>query len=102
MDFRLTAEQSAMVEMASGLAARADPDPSVTWEEAGRFPWEFMAELAAQDLTGIDLPGRVGGQGLELIDAVLALAAVAETAPHLADAVQAANFGAVRPVAAFG
>lgn len=41
-------------------------------------------------------------RGLDLIDAVLALAAVAETAPHLADAVQAANFGAVRQIAAFG
>ena len=101
MDFRLSDEQQAMVEMAAGLAARAAPDPAVTWEDAGEFPWAFMATLADHGLTGIDLPERVGGQGLGLIDSVLVLAAVAEVAPHLADAVQAANFGAVRQIAAF-
>jgi alkylation response protein AidB-like acyl-CoA dehydrogenase len=101
VDFALTEEQEAIVETARGLAARHG-GPTVTWEDAGEFPWSFMRVLAKHGLTGVDLPESVGGQGLALVDAVLAIVAVAETAPQLADAVQAANFGAVRQIARFG
>lgn len=102
MDFTLTPEQQEMVEMAAGLARRAQPDPYVSWEEAGEFPWDFMGEIAEHGLAGIDIPESKGGQGLALIDSVLAIAAVAQVAPHLADALQATNFGAIRQIAAFG
>lgn len=102
MDFRLSAEQEALIETAGGLARRRAPNPRVTWEEAGEFPWEFCRELARHGLTGIDLPLEVGGQGGGLIDSVLVLETVGRVAPHLADAVQATNFGAVRQIAAFG
>jgi alkylation response protein AidB-like acyl-CoA dehydrogenase len=101
MDFTLSDEQRALVEMASGLAGRHSPDPHVSWEEAGSFPWDFCRELANQGLTGIDIPAERGGQGLTLLDSVLVLEAVGSTAPHLADAVQVTNFGAVRQIAAF-
>lgn len=102
MDFDLTDEQRAITEMAAGLATRNEPDPQVSWEEAGDFPWDFMKELSDHGLTGIDIPESKGGQGLSLFDAVLALSAVAQHAPHLADAVQMGNFGAVRQIASFG
>lgn len=102
MDFTLTSEQRQMTEMASGLAARAGGDEPVTWEEAGRYPWSFMRELAGHGLTGIGIDSDAGGQGLDLVDAVLAIVAVGTAAPHLADAVQATNFGAVQQIARFG
>ncbi|MGV1049500.1 MAG: acyl-CoA dehydrogenase family protein [Solirubrobacterales bacterium] len=102
MDFDLTDEQEALAEMAAGLAVGRAPDPRVSWEEAGEFPWDFARELADHGLTGIDIPEAKGGQGCALIDAILALSAVAQRAPHLADAVQVANFGAIRQIAAFG
>lgn len=102
MNFDLTDEQRAMVEMASGLATRHAPDPHVSWDEAGTFPWDFLEVLARQGLTGVDIPSEKGGQGLDLFDAMLVIGAVAQTAPHLADAVQASNFGAIRQIAAFG
>lgn len=102
MDFTLTPEQRQMTEMASGLAARAAGDEPVTWEEAGRYPWSFMRTLAEHGLTGISIDADAGGQGLDLVDAVLAIIAVGRTAPHLADAVQASNFGAVQQIARFG
>jgi alkylation response protein AidB-like acyl-CoA dehydrogenase len=101
MDFSLSDEQRALVETASGIAARHAPDPHVSWEEAGTFPWEFCRDLAAHALTGVDIPVDRGGQGLALLDSVLVLEAVGSTAPHLADAVQVTNFGAVRQIAAF-
>ena len=102
MNFELSDEQAALAEMAAGLGARREPDPNVSAEEAGEFPWDFARELHEHDLTGIDLPEAKGGQGLDLVDSVLVLSAVAGNAPHLADAVQATNFGAIRQVAAFG
>lgn len=102
MDFKLNDDQRAVVETARGLALRHAKTPSVSWEEAGEFPWEFCRQLAAHGLTGIDIPVDAGGQGGELIDSVLVLEAVGRVGPHLADAVQATNFGAVRQIAAFG
>lgn len=102
MNFELTPEQDALVEMARGLAGRHQPNPYVSWQDAGEFPWDFMRDLSAHELTGIDIREDRGGQGLSLLDSVLVIVAVASTAPHLADAAQAANFGAIRQIAAFG
>jgi alkylation response protein AidB-like acyl-CoA dehydrogenase len=102
MDFTLTDEQQAMVEMAEGLAKAHVHGPSVTWDEAGAFSWEFMRALAKQGLTGIDVAPERGGQGLTLMDSVLVITAVASCAPHLADAVHATNFGAIRQLSTFG
>jgi alkylation response protein AidB-like acyl-CoA dehydrogenase len=102
MDFSLTPEQQAVTDMAYGLAKRHSPHVRVSWDEAGQFPWDFMRELARHGLTGIDIPEDRGGQGLTLLDCVLVIIAVARAGPHLADAVQATNFGAIRQIAQFG
>ncbi len=102
MDFRLNPDQDALVASARGLAQRHAQDPTVSWEEAGQFPWEFCSELAAHGMTGIDLSVDVGGGGGTLMDSVLVLESVGRVGPHLADAVQATNFGAVRQIAKFG
>lgn len=101
MDFTVSDEQRELVEMARGLARRHAPDPHVSWDDAATFPWEFCRSLADHGLTGVDIPVDRGGQGLSLIESVLVLEAVASAAPHLADAVQVTNFGAVRQIAAF-
>jgi alkylation response protein AidB-like acyl-CoA dehydrogenase len=101
MDFTLSDEQRAVVETSRSLARRYAPDVRVSWEDAESFSWEFLEALAGHGLTGIDLPEHIGGQGLTLLDAVFVIEAVARTAPHLADAVHATNFGAIRQVAAF-
>jgi len=101
MDFELTQEQAELVAMAAGLATRQQPTPQVSWKDAGEFPWEFARELAEHGLTGISIPESIGGQGLGLMEAVLVLEAVGSNAPHLADAVQATNFGAIQQIAAF-
>ncbi|MEZ5077565.1 MAG: acyl-CoA dehydrogenase family protein [Solirubrobacterales bacterium] len=102
MNFDPSEEQQALIEMAAGLSRRRAPNPSVAPERTGEFPWDFARELADHDLTGIDIPAAKGGQGLSLLDSILVLGAVARNAPHLGDAVQATNFGAIRQVAAFG
>jgi alkylation response protein AidB-like acyl-CoA dehydrogenase len=101
MEFALSDEQKLVVETSCGLARRYAPAAAVSWDDAQLFSWDFLKALSHHGLTGIDLPEHLGGQGMELIDAVLVIEAVARTAPHLADAVHATNFGAIRQMSAF-
>jgi alkylation response protein AidB-like acyl-CoA dehydrogenase len=97
MDFSLSDEQRDMVAMATRVAndlpEKLDTDG---------YPWETMQLLAEVGLAGIALPPEEGGQGLGLLDAVLAIEAVARARPRAADMLQAMNFGAIRQLAAFG
>lgn len=96
MDFDLTEEQTlfrdtvarlARAELAEGAAARA---------RSGAYPWDVAARLAEVGLIGITADPADGGQGAGLIEAILALQAVAEVCPRSGDVVQAGNFGPIR------
>lgn len=52
-------------------------------------------------LLGLTIPQADGGQGGSLVDAVLAIQAVAAHCPRSADVVQAGNFGAIRTFAEY-
>ncbi|MSQ89537.1 MAG: acyl-CoA dehydrogenase, partial [Betaproteobacteria bacterium] len=58
--------------------------------------------MAAQGLLGIVVAEADGGQGGTLMDAVIAIEAVAAACPRSADVVQAGNFGAIRVLAEYG
>ena len=102
MDFRLTPEQEqfrdsvrrfAEKELAPGARGRA---------HATEYPWDVARRMAAQGLLGITIAEADGGQGGSLIDAVIAIEAVAASCPRSADVVQAGNFGAIRVLAEYG
>ena len=82
MDFRLTPEQQqfrdsvlkfSRNELAAGALARAH-DP--------KYPWDVAKSMAKQGLLGITIREEDGGQGGTLIDAVLAIEAVAAACPR--------------------
>lgn len=98
MDFRLTEEQRALQETAAKIGGSLGKIQ--VSEDA--YPFEYLTTLARYDLTGIDLPESYGGQGLQLIDAILVLEAVTKANPRVGDAVQATNFGPIRQIAALG
>src|SRR5262245_19811261 len=102
MDFRLTSEQQqfrdsvlrfSQKELATGALARAH-DP--------KYPWDVAKKMAKQGLLGIAIREEDGGQGGTLIDAVLAIEAVASACPRSADVIQAGNFGPIRVLAEYG
>ena len=102
MDFRLAPEQQqfrdsvvkfSQKELAAGALARAH-DP--------RYPWDVAKKMAQQGLLGITIPEADGGQGGTLMDAVLAIEAVASACPRSADVIQAGNFGPIRVLAEYG
>jgi alkylation response protein AidB-like acyl-CoA dehydrogenase len=102
MDFRLTAEQQqfrdsvfrfSQKELSPGALQRAH-DP--------KYPWDVSKKMAKQGLLGITIAEADGGQGGTLIDAVLAIEAVAAACPRSADVIQAGNFGPIRVLAEYG
>jgi len=102
MEFTLSEEQRlfrdsvrafAQKHLAAGALARAH-EPA--------YPFDVARLMAAQGLLGITLAEADGGQGGTLMDAVLAIEAVASVCPRSADVVQAGSFGPVRVLAEFG
>lgn len=96
MDFKLTQEQQiffdsvrkfALAELADGAAERA---------RAKEYPWDIARKFAQMGLLGITFPEADGGNGGSLVDAVLAIRAVAEVCPKSGDVIQACNFGPIR------
>lgn len=101
MDFRLTDEQQmfydtvqrfARAELAEGAAERA---------RAETYPWDVAEKCASMGLLGVTIPESDGGVGGGLVNAILAIQAVAEVCPRSGDVIQAANFGPVRTFAEF-
>src|SRR6185503_15941946 len=66
------------------------------------YPWDVAKLMAKQGLLGIAIAEADGGQGGTLMDAVIAIEAVASACPRSADVVQAGNFGAIRVLAEYG
>lgn len=101
MDFSLTEEQRmfqesvtrfARTELAPGAAERA---------RSHVYPWDIARRMAEMGLMGIALQESDGGMGGTLVDAIIAIQAVAEACPRSADVIQAGNFGPVRTFAEF-
>jgi alkylation response protein AidB-like acyl-CoA dehydrogenase len=96
MDFSLTAEQKAFHDGVRDLAANRLADGALARAHSESFPADVM------DLIGITIPSEDGGRGGTLMEAVLAITAIAEICPRSADVVQAGNFGPIRVLSAFG
>ena len=102
MDFHLTAEQAAFGETVRRFADKHLAGGARERAHSGEYPWAVAKLMAAQGLLGIVIPEADGGQGGTLMDAVIAIEAVAAACPRSADVVQAGNFGAIRVLAEYG
>src|SRR5258707_1037694 len=69
---------------------------------AAAYPWDVAKLMAKQRLLGITIAEADGGQGGTVMDAVIAIEAVASVCPRSADVVQAGNFGPIRVLAEYG
>ena len=96
MDFSFTAEQQAFVDSVRRFARDQLAPGAMERAHAGRFPRNVAQLMAKQGLLGIAFSDEDGGQGGELMDAVLAIQEVALHCPRSADVVQAGNFGPIR------
>jgi len=96
MDFKLTEEQQMFHDMVTRFAKAELAPNAIERATSEEYPWDVAATFAEMGLLGILFDEADGGVGGTLVDAVLAIQAVAESCPKSGDVIQAANFGPVR------
>ena len=99
MDFELSEEQQRFRDSVSGFARRFLQKGALERAHSDAYPHDVARQMAAEGLFGIAFPESAGGQGGTLMDAVIAIEAVAASCPRSADIIQAGNFGPVRVLA---
>jgi alkylation response protein AidB-like acyl-CoA dehydrogenase len=102
MDFKLKPEQEQFRDSVLRFAREQLAPKATERAHAIDYPWDVAKLMAKQGLLGITIAEEDGGQGGTLIDAVLAIEAVASACPRSADVVQAGNFGPIRVLAQYG
>jgi alkylation response protein AidB-like acyl-CoA dehydrogenase len=102
MNFQLTPEQTEFRDAVSRFAEKHLRAGARARAHAPEYPWDVARLMADQGLLGITLREEDGGQGGSLLDAVLAIEAVAAVCPRSADVIQAGSFGPVRVFAEYG
>jgi len=102
MDFSLGEEQRAFRDSVRGFAQKHLAAGALARAHDAAHPFDVARLMARQGLLGITMSEADGGQGGTLVDAVIAIEAVASVCPRSADVVQAGNFGPVRVLAEFG
>jgi alkylation response protein AidB-like acyl-CoA dehydrogenase len=102
MDFRLTTEQEQFRESVKRFAEKHLAKGARERAHSPDYPFDVAKLMARQGLLGITIAEADGGQGGTLIDAVIAIEAVASVCPRSADVVQAGNFGPIRVLAEYG
>jgi acyl-CoA dehydrogenase len=101
--FWFTDEQEAIREGVLRLCARFDADYWRRADETGQFPEDFVAAMAEAGWLGAAMPTALGGSGLGLTEAAIAMQAVTESGAGFsgASALHLNIFGPM-PVAKFG
>jgi len=102
MDFRLTPEQEQLADSVRRFAEKHLAPGALERAHKPDYPWQVSRLMAQQGLLGITIKEADGGQGGVLMDAVLAIEAIAASCPRSADVVQAGNFGPIRVLAEYG
>jgi len=102
MDFRHTPEQEQFRDAARRFAQKHLAAGAHSRAHASGYPWDVARLMASQGLLGITIAEADGGQGGTLMDAVIAIEAVAAACPRSADVAQAGNFGPIRVLAEYG
>jgi alkylation response protein AidB-like acyl-CoA dehydrogenase len=101
MNFELSEEQRLFRDSVRGFAERHLRAGALQRAHSAEHPWDVARLMAGQGLLGITIGESDGGQGGTLMDAVLAIEAVAQVCPRSADVVQAGNFGPIRVLAEY-
>jgi len=96
MDFKLTDEQQSLFDAVRKFAVAELAQGTNDRVRSKEYPFDVAEKFANMGLLGIAFPEKDGGAGGSLVDAVLAIRAVAEICPKSGDVIQACNFGPIR------
>jgi alkylation response protein AidB-like acyl-CoA dehydrogenase len=84
LDFALTGEQQAILDMARGFAREQLAPHAVEWDETGHFPEDVVRSVGELGLAAIYVREDVGGSGLGRLESTLIFEALAEGCPSIA------------------
>ena len=101
MDFNLSEEQIIFKDSVRNLAERHLKENNLERAHDPNFPKDIARLFAKNGLMGIPIPEKDGGQGGELMDAVIAIEQVALVCPRSADVIQSGSFGPLRTFAEY-
>lgn len=101
MDFDLSDDQRQFVDAVEKFARSELAADALERANSDEIPKDVARRMAVVGLLGITIPEEKGGIGGTLVDAILAIQAVAKFCPRSADVVQAGNFGAIRTFAEY-
>ncbi|MBI5627980.1 MAG: acyl-CoA dehydrogenase family protein, partial [Candidatus Rokubacteria bacterium] len=102
MRFPLTREQVALQGRVRDLADREFRERAARWDEREEYPWENVKRLVDEGLMGMTIPGEYGGQGWPILDAILAVEAVARVCGATARILVDSNLGPVGAIVHYG
>ena len=102
MNFQLTADQQAFQDSVRKFAERHLRAGARARAHATEYPWDVAKLMADNGLLGITIAEKDGGQSGTLMDAVIAIEAIAAVCPRSADVIQAGSFGPIRVFAEYG
>jgi acyl-CoA dehydrogenase len=77
--FWLTEEQEAIREGVGKVCAKYGDDYWLRTDETGRYPEDFVADMAGGGWLGVAMPENVGGAGLGLTEAAVMMQTVAQS-----------------------
>jgi acyl-CoA dehydrogenase len=99
----LTEEQTAIKHAIEEICAKYDDHYWLKTDESGRFPEEFVADIAEGGWLGVAMPESAGGAGLGLTEAALMMQTVAQSGAGFsgASAIHLNIFG-LMPIVKFG
>ena len=83
MDFALSEEQQAVLDMAIDFGAEAIAPHALAWDESENMPREMLEAAAALGLAAIYVPEADGGSGLTSLDAPLVFEGLAMACPSV-------------------
>jgi alkylation response protein AidB-like acyl-CoA dehydrogenase len=102
MDFRLSSEQQALVDLADRLGRDVFAAKAARWDRDHEYPHENVEVLRQAGLLGMTIPHKLGGAERPLIDAVLVIEQIAKYCGVTARIVVETNVGAIGCVMAYG
>ncbi len=84
MNFRLTDEQTAIVEMATSFATEELAPFAIEWDRTRHFPIETLRKAGMLGMGGIYVRDDVGGSGLGRLESALIIEALGTGCPSIA------------------
>ena len=102
MNFQLTEDQKTFQDSVRKFAERHLRAGARERAHATEYPWDVAKLMANNGLLGITIAEKDGGQSGTLMDAVIAIEAIASVCPRSADVIQAGSFGPIRVFAEYG